>query len=165
MMKRLSRSRALVIPLGARPVSRARVRGDPAHAELRGVVNFYAERAGTLVLAELWGLPFDPAPCAANICAIHIHEGGSCGGGGAPFSGALGHYNPGGCAHPAHAGDMPPLFSSRGYAFSAFYTERFRAADVVGRTVIVHERRDDFTSQPAGDAGGRIGCGEIERVR
>jgi Cu-Zn family superoxide dismutase len=33
--------------------------------------------------------------------------------------------------------------------------------DVVGRGIIVHAGADDFTSQPSGDAGARIGCGVI----
>ena len=32
---------------------------------------------------------------------------------------------------------------------------------VVGLSIIVHEKADDF-SQPVGNAGGRIGCGLIE---
>ena len=33
--------------------------------------------------------------------------------------------------------------------------------DVVGKAIIVHAGADDFTSQPSGDAGARIGCGAI----
>ena len=36
------------------------------------------------------------------------------------------------------------------------------AGDVIGRAVIVHAGVDDFTSQPTGAAGGRIGCGVIQ---
>lgn len=32
---------------------------------------------------------------------------------------------------------------------------------VMGRSVILHEKEDDF-GQPTGNAGGRIGCGIIE---
>lgn len=31
-----------------------------------------------------------------------------------------------------------------------------------GRSVIIHGGRDDFTTQPSGDAGTKIGCGVIE---
>ena len=34
--------------------------------------------------------------------------------------------------------------------------------DVVGKSIIVHAGADDFTSQPSGNAGARIGCGVIE---
>ena len=32
---------------------------------------------------------------------------------------------------------------------------------VVGHAIIVHEKADDFVTQPTGAAGGRIGCGVI----
>ena len=34
--------------------------------------------------------------------------------------------------------------------------------DIVGRGIIIHADPDDFTSQPTGNAGARIGCGAIE---
>jgi len=43
------------------------------------------------------------------------------------------------------------------------YTNRFRPQDVIGRTAVIHAMPDDFRSQPAGDSGMRIGCGEITR--
>ena len=77
------------------------------------------------------------------------------------FADAHGHYNPKGTPHPEHAGDLPPLLSNHGMAWMAVYTDRFYPEDVVGRTVIIHEKADDFRSQPSGDAGEMIACGEI----
>ena len=34
--------------------------------------------------------------------------------------------------------------------------------DVVGKAIMVHDKADDFTTQPTGNAGSRIGCGVIE---
>jgi Cu-Zn family superoxide dismutase len=34
---------------------------------------------------------------------------------------------------------------------------------VVGRAIVVHEKVDDLHSDPAGNSGGRIGCGVIQR--
>jgi len=150
----------------ALPFARAKIKGDPNHPSLSGIINFYPFRCGTVVIAELWELPYDPAPCAANICAMHIHDGNSCmSNKDMGFSNAMGHFNPGNCSHPAHAGDLPPLFSNKGYAWSAFYTECFTPMDILGKTVIIHAERDDFTTQPAGDSGARIGCGVILRTR
>ena len=73
------------------------------------------------------------------------------------------HYNPNQCAHPYHAGDLPPLFGSNGYAFEAFLTDRFTVSEVIGRTVIIHSKPDDFSTQPSGNSGEKIACGEIRK--
>ena len=36
--------------------------------------------------------------------------------------------------------------------------------DIVGRAVVVHKDADDFTSQPSGNAGEMIACGEIRMM-
>lgn len=160
------RASNIVSTWSARPNARASIAGDPTHPDLWGTVDFYTRGEGVVVIAALWGLPYDPAPCGPNIHGLHIHAGGACTGTPQdPFADALGHFNPGNCPHPDHAGDLPPLFSNRGYAWMAVYTERFHIEEIVGRTVIVHSQRDDFTSQPAGDSGARIGCGVIEGIR
>jgi Cu-Zn family superoxide dismutase len=35
--------------------------------------------------------------------------------------------------------------------------------NVVGHAIIIHAGPDDFSSQPSGAAGPRVGCGEIVR--
>lgn len=75
-----------------------------------------------------------------------------------------GHFNPGGMAHPFHAGDMPPLLSNQGYAWTAFFDRRFTIEDIIGKTVIIHTGADDFTSQPSGNSGNQLACGEIRRT-
>lgn len=127
-----------------------------------GYVRFYSVRRGTLVITEARGLPKKPTLCDSPIFAIHIHGGESCTGTKSdPFSDAGTHYNPKNCPHPYHAGDMPPLFSTNGYAFSAFITNRFTVDEVIGKTVIIHSAPDDFTSQPGGNAGEKLACGVI----
>ncbi|MBP3342443.1 MAG: superoxide dismutase family protein, partial [Peptococcaceae bacterium] len=61
-----------------------------------------------------------------------------------------------------HAGDLIPLLSVGGKAWSSFYTGRFYPEDIIGRTVVIHNMPDDFRSQPAGDSGEKIACGVIE---
>jgi Cu-Zn family superoxide dismutase len=34
--------------------------------------------------------------------------------------------------------------------------------DVVGKAFVVHEKADDYKTQPSGNSGGRIACGVIE---
>ena len=154
-------------PLGmvlrGRPDAAARLSGSQDYPGIRGEVQFYQTRRGLLVRAEFWGLPRAEAPCKERIFGFHIHEGGSCAGDWAnPFAGAGGHYNPRGCPHPSHAGDLPPLFGNDGRALAVFLTDRFTVREILGKTLIVHDRPDDFTSQPAGNAGTRIACGVIE---
>lgn len=136
--------------------------GSEEYPGISGVIRFYQTRHGALVAAEVSGLPAGEEPCGSRVFGFHIHSGERCAGDGAdPFAAALGHYNPEGCPHPEHAGDMPPLFGNRGYAFQVFLTDRFSVREIIGKTVIIHSSPDDFTSQPAGNAGTKIACGQI----
>ena len=90
------------------PQAVACVRGGIDAPKLRGTVRFYAIPGGTLVTAEVSGLPENDT----GFFAFHIHEGSDCGG--TDFSDTGGHYNPGGREHPRHAGDLPPLLSMAG---------------------------------------------------
>jgi Cu-Zn family superoxide dismutase len=146
------------------PVAEAEIRGGSRHPSVRGTASFYRAGDGVLVAAELAGLPRGSGACDAPVLGFHIHSEGKCSGDASdPFADAGAHYNPGNCPHPHHAGDLPPLFSNGGFAWFVFYTERFRAEDIVGKSVIVHDSPDDFRSQPAGDSGARIACGVIRR--
>ena len=115
-----------------------------------------------MVAAEVFGLPSPGGVCGWPVFAFHIHSGGSCTGHAAdPFAGALTHFNPGNCAHPAHAGDLPPLFGNGGHAVGLVLTDRFTVREIVGKAVIVHANRDDFTTQPSGDAGKKSPAGRL----
>ena len=154
---------------GALPRFAEELGGSPdAIAEIRGrgifgLARFFTTPYGVLVVTRVDGLPRASGRCSAPIFAYHIHEGTRCTDGApAPFAGAGGHYNPDGCPHPAHRGDLPPLFGAGGMAFSAVLTDRFTVNEVLGKTVIIHADPDDFTTQPAGNAGRRLACGEIK---
>ena len=151
--------------LNRRPQAMAVLEGSDAYPELTGRLRFWQTVYGALVVAEMMGLPQMENSCAGSIFGMHIHDGTECDGkeGKGAFSRAGGHYNPDDCPHPYHAGDLPPVFSSNGYAFSMFLTDRFTVNEVVGKTVILHGSPDDFTTQPAGNAGVRIACGRILR--
>lgn len=106
--------------------------------------------------------------------AFHIHENGDCS---APDgSSAGGHFNPDGKPHGHpneanhHVGDMLSVKSDATGA-GAVDALAVRATlgdgaptDVLGKAVIVHAQGDDYTTQPTGDAGGRIACGVITKV-
>lgn len=127
------------------------VRGEKG---IRGVVRFCPRPDGVLVIAEVFGL-------TDGFHGFHIHTGGSCGG--VAFADTQGHYNPENTKHPDHAGDLPPLLSCGGKAYLTVVTNRFQICDVIGKTVVIHSKRDDFTSQPAGNSGEKIACGIIEK--
>lgn len=131
--------------------------GSPAHPNIHGKVSFIQRPDGVLVTARVHNLPEN-----SGFLGFHIHSGGRCSG--TPddyFANALTHYSPVAASHPNHAGDMPPLLVNGTNAYISFVTGRFRVEEIIGRTVIVHGSRDDFTTQPSGDSGEKIACGII----
>jgi superoxide dismutase, Cu-Zn family len=102
---------------------------------------------------------------------VHLHETPDCS---APdASSAGGHWNPAGETHgafdapPTHLGDLGNLdVAADGTGALERTSERWSVGtglpnDVVGRAVVIHAGVDDLQSQPAGNAGGRVGCGVI----
>ena len=104
--------------------------------------------------------------------AIHIHEFGDCSADDATSAG--GHWNPTSEEHGKwgedqhHLGDIANLEANEnGAANLTFTTERWSLNEgddnsIVGKSVVVHAKADDFTSQPSGAAGARVACGEIQ---
>ena len=151
--------------LARRPHACARIMGSKEYPGIAGTVRFYQTNGGVLVAAEVCGLPKRAEHGMDGIFAFHIHSGSRCSGNETdPFADALTHYNPQDHPHPYHAGDMPPLFGNGGYTCQAFFTDRFSVQEIIGRTVIIHSDPDDFTTQPAGNAGRKIACGQIRAV-
>ena len=150
--------------MGQRPCAVARIAGSCKYPEIRESVWFYNTEMGVLVAAEIEGLPDASVKCNTPFFGFHIHEGRCCSGNEEnPFADAGGHFNPDCCPHPEHAGDMPPLLADCGHALQVFLVNKYCIDEIIGRTVIVHAKPDDFTSQPSGDSGEMIACGEIRR--
>ena len=106
---------------------------------------------------------------------FHIHEKGDCS---APdASSAGGHFNPSAQPHGRamqgahHAGDSDNLVANaRGVAkvdahIAGVSLGGGSANDIAGRALVVHAAADDYTSQPAGNAGARVACGVINVTR
>ena len=160
------REKTLYSMLQNLPQAAAVINGDSRHGQINGIVKFYQARQGVWVVADILGLPVSREMCGNNIFAFHVHKGALCTGNEEdPFADASNHYDTRSCPHPYHSGDMPPLFAAGGNAFLAFFTDRFSVNEILGKTVIIHDGVDDFTSQPSGNAGNKIACGVISSVR
>ena len=133
------------------------ISGGKENPSINGTVKFYRKRNCVLVVADISGLP----RTATGFFGFHIHEGTDCGG--PNFSDTKGHYNPNGMPHPQHAGDLPPLMLCGAMAHSSVLTDRFHINQIIGRTVVIHNLPDDFTTQPAGNSGEKIACGIINK--
>ncbi len=145
-----------------RPVAYAKLIGSDKYPGIMGDAYFYPQKDGSLISIRVNGLPVSDEVCGKRFFALHIHAGSNCTGD--DFSNTDGHYNPGSCTHPKHAGDLPPLLGCGKRAFMALLTDSFEPWDVIGRTIVVHESFDDFISQPAGNSGAKIACGEIKAM-
>ena len=122
---------------------------------------------GVLVNLTLKGI-------AAGEHAFHVHQTGKCE---PPFTTAGGHFNPASKKHGImaadgpHAGDMPNLHIP---ADGNLAVEVVNAAVTLdkdkpnslykpeGTALIIHAGKDDYKTDPTGDAGGRIACGVVE---
>jgi len=103
--------------------------------------------------------------------AIHVHEKGDCSA--VDASSAGGHFNPTASAHGRagtathHAGDMDNIVAdASGVAKIDIHLAGVTLGggasnDIAGKAVVVHAAPDDYTSQPAGNAGARVACGVI----
>lgn len=141
------------------PQAMAWVTGNSMAPQLSGLVKFFnTPYSGVLVEAEVFGLPNVDQPGSSDFYAMHIHQFGDCSNN---FADTGEHYNPTNAPHPEHAGDLLPLLSNQGYAWLSFYDKRFTVQDILNRSVIIHHNADDFTTQPSGNSGSKIGCGVI----
>ena len=146
-----------------KPKAFASLRGSNRFPKINGVVYFFEIKEGIVVVTNVSGLPDIQNGFKSPVFAFHIHSGTSCSGNQTDyFANTKNHYNPQNNPHPYHAGDMPPLFGCNGSAFSAFLTNRFTIKEIIGKTVVIHYNNDDFKTQPSGNSGEKIACGEIK---
>ena len=102
---------------------------------------------------------------------LHIHETGDCSAPDAMSAG--GHWNPtmhmhaapGASAHLGDLGNITVADNGTGTLTQmnpSWEIGSTGAMNLVGKAVILHAMPDDLTTQPTGNAGGRIGCGVIK---
>lgn len=132
-----------------------------------GELEFTVSNGGVSINGELGGLT------AGTEHGFHVHESGDCS---APDASSAGeHFNPHNAPHgpptvaqsERHLGDMPNVVADengRSAITAAIAGATLRDGgmnDLIGKAVVVHEKRDDYVTQPAGDSGERIACGVI----
>lgn len=150
-------------------VKKVKVTLNPvSNSKLSGNVVFTEEDSEVSMTAIISGL-------AEGKHAIHIHENGDCSA--ADGSSAGGHWNPTDAPHGKwgssdgfHKGDIGNFeVDANGNGTVNLTTDEWcigcgdKNKDLLGKAVIVHDGVDDYTSQPSGAAGTRVGCGVISK--
>ncbi len=150
-------------------------RQDSAVADLKsltdtsldGTVHFTAEPDGKVKMKLELTIPQK----ANKSVAVHIHANGDCGDMG---KAAGGHWNPTDAQHGKwgsssfHSGDIGNVsLDMNGKGSMELETDLWSLGgdmktNILGKAIIVHGGVDDSVSQPAGNAGARIGCGVIQ---
>jgi Cu-Zn family superoxide dismutase len=136
--------------------SNTQVTGTATFIEKKGVVKFVAKISGL----------------TAGTHAIHIHEKSDCTAADGSSAGA--HWNPTFKKHGKwgeteyHKGDIGNFVADEnGNGTIEFSTSEWcigcedQTKNILNKGLIVHQGTDDFTSQPAGNAGARVACGAI----
>lgn len=132
--------------------------------QVRGNIEFMQVGEKLRIRGEVTGL----APNSEH--GFHVHEKGDCSSGDGNSAG--GHFNPHNSPHGMamgaehHTGDLPSLMAdAQGVARIDVEMSGVRVGsgmdDIVGRGLIVHRDRDDYVSQPSGNAGPRLACAVI----
>lgn len=166
ILKAVSASAAvLALSISCASAQSAKANLTNGKGEAVGQAQLTQTPAGVLIRLTVNGLPGERA--------MHIHAVGKCE---PPFTTAGGHFNPGNKKHGLHsadghhAGDMPNLVipasgSTTVEVLNAAVTlEKGKPNSLIregGTSIIVHEGKDDYKTDPAGDAGGRAACGVI----
>ena len=110
-----------------------------------------------------------------GIHGLHIHDAGRCER--PSFESAGGHVNPSGRQHGflnprgPHAGDLPNIEVPTTTQLSVEYLVASvtldpgpgSLLDSDGSAIVIHAGKDDYASEPAGESGDRLACGQIVR--
>jgi Cu-Zn family superoxide dismutase len=136
-----------------------------SNSKVTGTATFVAKNGIVTFVAKIAGLQ-------PGIHAIHIHEKSDCSA--ADGSSAGGHWNPTFKKHGKwgegeyHKGDIGNFIADeKGNGTITFSTNEWSIGgedptkDILGKGLIVHQGADDFTTQPAGNAGARVACSAI----
>jgi len=139
------------------------------NGETVGIASFTQAPAGVLLKLSLTRMP-------PGEHAFHIHAVGKCD----PFSfdSAGPIFNPSNTHHgilvgPGNAGDMPNLHIPPTGALEielvnpAIALDKSKPNSILhpgGASLVIHAGKDDYTTDPDGNAGSRIACGVISKA-
>lgn len=154
---------------GSATTAQATLSGTQGDTTLSGTARFQ-ESGGRVTL----NLDINVPKMANKTVAVHLHEHGSCGDMGKE---AHGHWNPTKMQHGKwgsgqfHRGDIGNVsLDASGKGTLQLETDLWSISNsdttrnILNKAVIVHGGQDDFTTQPTGNAGSRIGCGVITKM-
>jgi Cu-Zn family superoxide dismutase len=157
----------LVVAIGSAQAQSGKASLKDAQGKDVGTAELTQLPQGVLIRLALKGVP-------AGEHAFHVHATGKCE---PPFTSAGGHFNPGSKKHGImaaeghHAGDMSNLHIPSDGALAievvnaSVTLEKGKPNSLYGpngTALIVHAGKDDYKTDPTGDAGGRIACGVVE---
>ncbi len=171
------RNRILLVPFAL--LFTAALAAQSAEKTARAeIYNAKGEKIGSATLREADGgvrieLELSQLPPGSH--ALHIHAVGKCD---APsFQTAGPHFNPEGKKHGTrnpegpHAGDLPNFeVGADGRAKVSLVASHVTLGDgpnslfhPEGTALVIHEKADDYMTDPAGNAGARIACGVVQK--
>jgi superoxide dismutase, Cu-Zn family len=179
-MKLLTLAAALGLLLCSPYVSQGQTRGTtgnrPSVTASANLVDGEGRSVGQALLQQTPHgvlLKLDLKNTTPGIHGLHIHDVGRCDR--PSFESAGGHFNPSGRQHGflnprgPHAGDLPNIEVPTTTQLSVEYL----VSDVTvepgprslldnnGSTIVIHAGKDDYATEPAGESGDRLACGQI----
>lgn len=157
--------------------------GGVAHAQKTATMNIVDEsgvgaEVGKVTISETpYGIVFSPelTGLAPGLHGFHVHENPSCAsstkdGKAVPAGAAGGHLDPKKTGHhgapwgDGHLGDLPAIYvDASGKATHPVLAPRLKLADLVHRSLMIHEGGDNYSDEPKPLGGGvaRMACGVI----
>lgn len=122
---------------------------------------------GLFLMVDIYNLP-------EGWHSIHLHAKGDCSDHADHFKKSGGHAAKEGQEHGyfsekgPHSGDLPNFYvgKDKRAKFHIYTTDMTieQLTDEDGTALVIHEKADDYASQPAGEAGERLACGVVTAI-